>query len=218
MSCPLIVSFYTRDTIYEKEVEDLILSCRGLNLEAHIEPRADLGSWEKNCCQKPEFILECLNRFKRPILWVDADAMILQRPSLSYDGFDLAIHFNDFEKRIVRSGTIYAAPTAAAKRLMSRWHRACLQTFDRLKDLPYGDQGQLPKLLLSAKSLKVAKLPVEYVQIFDRDPIPIERAVILHSQASRTARMHPAIWKRLTGRDLKKMRISSIAARSFREE
>ena len=209
MTIPLIVSFFTKNTIYEKEVEDLLLSCQLHGLEYYIEPRDDLGSWQENCCQKPQFILECLDRFRKPLLWVDADAIILQRPLLSFEGIDLAIHFNDYEKRVVRSGTIYANPTASAKDLMERWRRSCVEAFSSGKDLPHGDQGQLPQLLLQQSALSVARLPVEYVQIFDRDPGPLEKAVILHFQASRTAAMHSILWKHLSGKDLKKMRMAN---------
>ncbi|HAB98582.1 MAG TPA: hypothetical protein DCE71_02020, partial [Parachlamydiales bacterium] len=58
MNTPLIISFYTQNTIYEKEVEDLEASCQSLELAYYIEGRKDLGTWEENCCQKPLFILE----------------------------------------------------------------------------------------------------------------------------------------------------------------
>ena len=50
----IVVSFYTENTIYEKEVEDLRTSCEILGIEHFIQPRKDLGCWEKNCAQKTE--------------------------------------------------------------------------------------------------------------------------------------------------------------------
>ena len=57
---PLIVSYYTAGTGYEVEVQNLIASCRKLDLQADIVPIPSRGSWDKNCCYKPEFLLEKL--------------------------------------------------------------------------------------------------------------------------------------------------------------
>lgn len=39
METPLIISFFTKDTIYEKEVEELIESCNLLHLDFIIEEK-----------------------------------------------------------------------------------------------------------------------------------------------------------------------------------
>lgn len=40
-----------------------------------------LGSYEKNCLRKPQFILNCLEKFKEPIIWIDADSIVNQLPT-----------------------------------------------------------------------------------------------------------------------------------------
>lgn len=214
MSGPLIVSFFTKGTVYEKEVEDLRTSCLGLGLEAYVLGVADQGSWQANCCYKAKFILDCVRRFGRSVWWVDADAVVLRTPVEPEGEVDVALYFNDFTKRIARAGTIYCAPTKATERFLKRWHVSCLRTFAAQPDFPFGDQGQLPDVLLGMEELKVGRLPVEYVHIFDRDAVPLEKSVVLHTQASRTAQMAELFWRHLSGRDLKKMRMENSVLRT----
>ncbi len=195
-----LISFYTKDTIYEKEVEDLKHSCEALSIDHYIEERKDLGTWEKNCAQKPLFIYECLKKFKRPLLWVDADGIVLKKPSIDLKLCDFGLYFNNFRTRHARSATIYIRPTESAKQFLLLWYET-LQKKSHLHDQPVMID------LLRKEKIKVAKLPIEYMQIFDRDKVPLEKTVILHFQASRTAKMAPIFWQNLTGRELKAMRI-----------
>lgn len=202
-----IISFYTKDTIYEKEVEDLKSSCESLKVDHYIEERPSLGSWEKNCGQKPLFLYECLERFQKPVLWVDADGILLKAPSLSLLKKDMAFYFNDRNLPHVRSATIYAAPTKRAKKFLLLWHR---RTQEELKSKKLCDQTTLNALLQEkVASLCLGELPLEYMHIFDRDSIPLDKSVILHFQASRSANMEPLFWKKMKGSELKAMRMQA---------
>ncbi len=205
-----VISFYTKNTIYEKEVEDLATSCQALQIDHYIEAREDLGCWEKNCSQKPLFILECLERFRQPLLWVDADGILLQKPNLQLREFDLGLYFNNIEKHHARNATIYISPTKVAKAFMKLWHETLQKLNSRSNKKLTPDQPVMISLLRKKKiPLKIGLLPLEYMQIFDRDRVPLEKTVILHFQASRTARMDPLFWRHLKGRDLKAIRIAN---------
>ncbi len=201
----ILVSFYTKQTIYEKEVEDLAASCQALQIEHYIEAREDLGCWEKNCNQKPQFILECLERFNRPLLWVDADGIVLQKPCLNLEEYDLGLYFNNIATKHARNATIYISPTPAATAFLKLWSDTLQKQKKLLPDQPVMISLIRKKLI----PLKIGHLPLEYMQIFDRDPIPLEKTVILHFQASRTARMDPIFWQHLKGRDLKALRMAN---------
>ena len=205
MTTPTIISFFTKDTIYEKEVQELIESCKNLHLDYIIEGIEDLGSWQKNCCQKPLFIQKCLQKTKRPLLWVDADGIILKTPFLPLTDGDVSFYFNHWEERRARAGTIFALPSLEAIHFFGLWHRKCQE----MQDYPSGDQHFLPEALAEATSLRVGQLPLSYVHVFDRDQIPISDTYILHTQASRTALMLPLFWKSLSGKDLKRLRIDN---------
>ncbi len=204
-----LISFYTKNTIYEKEIEDLISSCKALQIDHYIEAREDLGCWEKNCSQKPLFIYECLKRFKEPLLWVDADGIVLKKPDLNLKDFDLGLYFNNIKTRHARNATIYVSPTTASEQFLSLWHRTLLKLNARPNKKFTPDQPVMISLIRKqAIPLKIGELPLEYMQIFDRDQIPLEKTVILHFQASRTAKMDPLFWQNLTGQQLKAIRIA----------
>ena len=74
---PKVISYYTKNTLYEREVEDLTKSLEDFKLDYHIEGIEDFGGWERNCCFKPTFIKSKLLQFKKPVLWIDIDAVIL---------------------------------------------------------------------------------------------------------------------------------------------
>lgn len=78
VTLPLVVSYYTKNTPYEKEVQYLIQSCKQFDIEYLIEGIEDKGSWEGNCSFKPYFIREKMKECKRPLMWVDADAVFLK--------------------------------------------------------------------------------------------------------------------------------------------
>ena len=66
---PLIVSYYTQNTVYQLEVQNLIASCEKWGLEHHIEPIPSFGSWERNCCYKPFFLMEKMQQFRQSYIW-----------------------------------------------------------------------------------------------------------------------------------------------------
>ena len=215
MTAPLLISFYTKNTIYEKEIADLSASCQALEIESCIEAREDLGSWDKNCCQKPLFILECMEKYNRPLLWVDADAIVMQKITLNYDNTDLALYFNNRSRNEARSATIYIAPTVFAKDFVLQWYEYCLKALSQGKPVPYADQSVLTDALKGSPLLRVADLPLEYASIFDRDPVPMSKIMILHFQASRTALMPRVLWENISGAQLKAMRMNvSISKKS----
>ncbi len=203
-----IISFYTKNTIYEKEIEDLSLSCKSLKVDHYIEAREDLGSWEKNCCQKPLFILECLEKFNCPLLWIDADGILLKPPNHQFEDCDLGLYFNNIRTKHARNGTIYISPTKATKEFMQLWYDTMQKMNARPRKKLTPDQPVMISLIRKVP-LKISHLPLEYTQVFDRDQIPLEKTVILHFQASRTARMDPIFWQHLTGKELKAMRIAN---------
>ena len=64
---PLIISFYTDDWTYPQHADRLRGECDRLGLAHHIERRPSAGGYLENTCQKPTFILECLQRYGRPL-------------------------------------------------------------------------------------------------------------------------------------------------------
>ncbi|MCB1106810.1 MAG: hypothetical protein KDK76_01790 [Chlamydiia bacterium] len=190
MSFPTIISFYTPNTGYEKEIEGLIQSCQKFNLPYSIDPIPNFGTWEKNCCFKPKYILKKLLDLKRPILWLDADAIVVQRPTLFETlESDVALRVvenvpNDHPSKMI-SGTLFFNHTPAAIEVLEEWDRETEALFKQ--DPHLWDQVSLRNVLLRS-SAKITSLDQRYYQVYNKidHEKTLKKAIIIHFQASRT--------------------------------
>jgi len=179
MSFPLVVSFYTSDTPYEEAIEVLRASCIKFDIEGYFESVPSKGSWVQNCAHKGPFIEECLVRFRRPILWLDADAEIVQFPQL-FKTIDCDIAA--YMPRHLLSGTLYFAYNDASLKLAKSWSSKCRS------DPNAWDQKHLESSLWGMeRQIVFQNLPQGYCKITDkRWARHSERdEFVIHHQASR---------------------------------
>lgn len=76
---PLIVSFATTDH-YQRWGEKLIDNCNLVGMDHHvdfIDPFSQ--SKRETCLHRPQYLLDLLDRYDRPLVWFDADGTILKR-------------------------------------------------------------------------------------------------------------------------------------------
>ena len=187
---PTIISYYTENTPYEEEIKGLISSCEKHGLEYSIDPIPNFGTWEKNCCFKPKYILKKLIDLQRPVLWIDADAIIYQKPTLfeTLDA-DVAVRIveevpNDHPSKMI-SGTLFFNHTPAAIQTLQEWDE---ETEKLLQNDPgLWDQVSLRNVLLHT-SATVCPLDGRYYQVYNRieDEETLKNSLIIHFQASRT--------------------------------
>jgi hypothetical protein len=191
---PLIVSYYTKDTLYQLEVQNLIASCEKWGLEHHIEPISSMGSWERNCCYKPFFLMEKLQQFQRPLFWVDADGVFERKPEwLSAFDKDLAVRINDtWEDRCdskVITASLFVNSTAGAAKILKLWGQECIDSFlNPQRTIEVWDQIALRDVILrGGHGARIEALPLEYSVIVDHshDQDAFANAVITQHQASR---------------------------------
>jgi hypothetical protein len=189
---PLVVSYYTLNTPYEKEVEGLRSSCEQFGIEAHIEGISNLGSWEKNCAFKPFFIREKMREFQRPLFWLDADAVFLQQPKfemfLTYD-FSV-LKFPDTVSMIhrVRASTVFINSTVEGLGILDEWCGATEKiTLEMGSEPPFLDQISLYWVLMQNQIASIGQMPLSYCKVFDYDSELIDQknVVIEQNQASR---------------------------------
>jgi hypothetical protein len=187
---PTIISFYTADTLYQLEVQNLIASCEKFCLQANIEGVPSFGSWELNCAYKPFFILKKLEELKSPVLWVDADGVFIRKPAfLPQFEADFATRINgDVEEhhpsRVI-SSTIYVNYTEQGIKIVQDWAQECRrQLIDPERKEEFWDQIALRNALSQAKGI-IEPLPLAYVKIFDHPQDQVPNPVIVHYQASR---------------------------------
>lgn len=186
---PLFVSYYTLGTGYEKEVQNLICSCEKLGLETDIVGIESRGKWDRNCCYKPRFLLEKLQEHNRPIVWVDADAVLLKEPILFASlKCDIAARLYDdlptnHPSKLI-TGTLYLQNTAATQNLLELWEKECMRMLEE-GSREVWDQIALKQVLLEGAEVDFFPLPNDYCAIYDKKETLKEEAVILHYQASR---------------------------------
>lgn len=179
MSLPLVVSFYTSGTPYQDEIETLRSSCQKFGIEGHYESVPSKGSWVQNCAQKGPFVAECLRKFRRPILWLDADAEVVRYPGLFET---LECDFAAYMPRHLLSGTLFFDYNDIALELTAAWSKRCCQqpnVWDQklLESALWGMEGRID----------YCNLPQGYCKISDKrwTRHSDRREYIVHHQASR---------------------------------
>lgn len=178
---PIIVSYYTKDTGYEEQVEHLKHTLRRFNLANDVVGIQNQGDWHKNTYYKPKFIMEMMKKYPdRPIVFVDADARIRNNPVLFNDlDCDFACYFH--HRKELLSGTLYFGNTEGSRYIMNEWLE---------------EDAKHPKTHMPQKNLRAVfdrvknkinwrELPVEYCMIFDSRLRHSVNPVIEHYQLSR---------------------------------
>ncbi len=216
---PLVVSYYTIGTPYEKEASHLASSCSKFNIDYEIIPVPNLGSWSANCCYKPKFLLELLQKYNRPLIWTDVDSVFVNKPTF-FDTCkaDIAVKIhhllpNDAKSKIL-TGTLFINNTSKAADLLSFWEAAC--SIELKTDPQLFDQAILAKVLFEKiPEISIAELPSGYIAIKDHPEtlkLPPNEIFILHYQASRLYQkiidgdLSPSLTDWLSPEELKSLR------------
>lgn len=178
---PMIVSYYTKGTGYEEQVEYLKITLKRFNLENDIVGISDKGGWHQNTYYKARFIQQMMRKYpKRSIVFVDADAKIRANPVLFNTlDCDFACHFRQGKELL--SGTLYFGNTKGARLLVRKWIEE-----NRLYPKTHMPQKNLRSVFNRYQNeIKWEALPVEYCMIFDSHARNKTRPVIEHFQLSR---------------------------------
>ena len=169
----LFISYYTPN--YKEEANRLIKSLDKFGLKYIINEIESKGSWQKNTQYKPEFIEKKLRFYNMPVIWVDADAEIVQYPAV-FGSLNCDIAYVMFNGELL-TGTLYLQPTERVFELLRLWREEVSRN-DR-----FSEQKVLRIILKNFKCNKV-ELPQTYCQIFDT-MADVGEPVIIQYQASR---------------------------------
>lgn len=178
-------AFYTIGTIYEQEADRLRKSLDRLNLFHDISGVEDLGGWIANTRQTAGFIRQMREKHAGPICYLDADAVVWNRPELfgCLSEFDIAVHYRRGAELL--NGTVWLNDTPGARSVISEYQNN-LDRYPGCKN----EQVMLDAAINGMKdSIKVYRLPPEYCWIHDimADDLGKAKPVIEHLQASRQA-------------------------------
>lgn len=207
---PVVVSYFTEGTNYEKEAAALRASCENVGLEYRIEGVASFGKWHQHTCYKPIYILQKMHELKRPVVWVDADAEVVKKPSFAFD-CDIGVRIYDFHPSDHPShflaGTVYIAYNERTLRFVKAWADACQKIIEGSTFLT--DQ-QVFGSLAYKEEIRLLGLPAGYCAIFDER---VEQEIyIVHYQASRLYKkivdgdVAFGFYEQLSVEDLRKLR------------
>jgi hypothetical protein len=123
----LLISFFSDiedKTYYSEHGNRLRKECRNLGISCNIQQKESLGSYQLNCLSKPQFILDMMNEFKQPLIWMDVDSKLHKSLDI-YDSFDsdvdMVIATSDGGLRGMKASPIYFGNTEKAKKFVESW-------------------------------------------------------------------------------------------------
>jgi len=174
----VICSFYTPDWDYPNYAKQLSQDCERLSLPYHILEKQSYNDYRKNCNIKPFFIKESLEKFKRPILWIDVDGSIISRPELILSNntleYDIAGNrtINDVSK--IHVGSIWFNYTKSTMSFINDWCKSVISGGI--------DDGQFNSTFRKHEdNIKFCELPPNYFVILKNlDSKPPDDSCIVH--------------------------------------
>lgn len=185
---PLIVSYYTKNTLYEKDAARLRRSCEQFGLPFQIEGIEPFGKWHEHVCHKPLFILKKLKELKRPLFWIDADGEIVEKLPDPDFNCDISLrtfnHFPQDHPCHLYAATAYIDYSPKSLSLIDAWSEGCQEKLRSEPELEVSDQVILNALLQTGK-VHFKPLPPAYAALFDEE-LPLK--YIVQHQASRLYR------------------------------
>lgn len=193
----MVISYYTKGTGYEQEVERLETSLRLHQLPHRIYPYAPAGSWRANLNFKSEVILAAFDRFPgKDIVFLDSDAIVRRYPVL-FDSlsrshkFDISAHFFNYRPESgdadeLLSGTLWIQNNDVGRRLVAKWHEIGLANPGVRHQMCL--KHAVAELKKEGVPVRVNRHPFAYTCIFDYAGAYSTEPVIEHFQASRRLR------------------------------
>lgn len=170
-----LISFYTKDWKYPQHAERLKRECESFGVPYKIDPLKSTGSYLRNTCLKPQFILDCLKQLESPVLWVDVDASLLGKPSCFYCDIEhdfAAKRMSEERDRTWHVGTMWFNYKPNVIEFLEKWIANTGNLSDESAlEKTWQDDGWM---------LDTFDLPKEYFYIERRAQEPPEGTVIMH--------------------------------------
>lgn len=181
---PRIVSCYPRGND-DGAARGLRQSLERLQLSHHIEPIETQFDDRILCFEKAEFMLRMWDKYREPLLFVEADATLREAPLLpSFLGCDVALHkWNRWE---MSARTLYLGRSQHAEMLLRTWQQLAA-SYPAIWEGYLLDQAW--SLTSSQVPLDTVWLPRSYHTL--RGDLGAARATILHDRQTTTLELGP---------------------------
>lgn len=123
-----VISFYSDidgKTYYSDHAKRLKQQLNRLNISYDIREKPSLGSYQKNCLSKPQFIYQLLIEKQEPVLWLDIDSDV--RKSLAiFDMFrgntDMALACSTNKLHAAKASPIYFGFSSSSLEFLQHWN------------------------------------------------------------------------------------------------
>ena len=187
----MVVGYYTVNTPYEEEAQNLLQSLNKLKVNHDIIGVKTLGNWQANTRFKAGFMLDMLIKWpNHRLLYVDVDAVVHKSPDLFKNySCDIAVRWQDFRwrKNECLSGTIYMENNERTKRICELWRDINVTEGNYSNRMEQWNLDTVINQMKEDPNFSYKNLPPEYTMIFDsmRGMYPNINPVIEHFQASR---------------------------------
>ena len=128
-----VISFYSDidgKTYYSDHAKRLSQQLDALRIPYDIQEKPSLGTYQKNCLSKPQYIYKMLVEKQRPIIWLDIDSDV--RKSLNiFDNFegntDLAVACSTTKLHAAKASPIYLAFNSKTLEFLQHWNSMARQ-------------------------------------------------------------------------------------------
>jgi hypothetical protein len=132
----LLVSFYSDvdgRTYYSDHARRLSQNLKDFDIPHDIRHMPSKGSYRSNCLAKPRFILDKMNEYRRPIVWLDVDSLVHKKLSVFdefHDKVDIGMAFpkiptqEDPTVGFPKASPIYVNYTPKTLEFMYKWVEA----------------------------------------------------------------------------------------------
>lgn len=124
-----IISFYSDigdNTYYSDNAIKFKTQCEILNISYDIEEIQSHQNWMLNCLNKPKFIMDKINKYRCPIIWMDIDTILINAFS-EFDNCDCDIGFIIATEKLIsiKASPIYFNYTNNSIKLIQDWLNIC---------------------------------------------------------------------------------------------
>jgi len=122
-----VISFYSdidNSTYYSDHANRIKKQLDGLNIPYDIREKISLGSYQKNCLSKPDFIYKMLIQKQKPVIWLDIDSDV-RRPLGIFDTFvpntDLVVSCSDTRLVAAKASPIFFNFNSKVLEFLQHW-------------------------------------------------------------------------------------------------